>query len=150
MTLSDSSNTLSGGSFLLKETSSGVKECLVWAVSCSVSWMYMLYPQPGEGTIHRLLPESFLWHKGNKLKGITQLLLAATTSSPWRFNPPNNDRAAPPVTLWIFTGHLFSLAKKKQSTREGCLVGFSLLCDSWCDVWKECQSFLIWVMLIKL
>ena len=32
MTLDDSSNKLSSGSFLVEETSSEVKECLVWAV----------------------------------------------------------------------------------------------------------------------
>lgn len=77
----------------------------------------MLYPQPGEGTIHRLLPESFLWHKGNKLKGITQLLLAATTSSPRRFNPPNNDSSSSGDALNFYGAFIF-FGKEKQRAQE--------------------------------
>lgn len=133
---------------LLKETSSGVKGRLVRAVSCSVSWMYTLYPQPGEGTIHRLFLGSFLWHKSDGVKGILQLLSAATSSSPWRFTPRRWQRAAPPVRLWILWDTYFLLAEKQRVAAR--IVWIRQLGLLWRDVWIECRSFFIWVTLNRL
>lgn len=122
--------------------------------SCPALWMYKLYPQPGEGTIRRLLPRRFLWPWGCGAVTHSKTshspcwppppLTAASTSKWWW-------RAAPLVMLWIFIGCLFHLAKKtRASERVVRLRRWSLLGDSWQEVVKGCQSFLIWIVLIRL
>lgn len=141
------------GVFWSRKQAAGWKSALSAqsGMSCLVSWMYMLYPQPGEGTIHRLLPGSFLWPWGCRRATDSK----ASHSSCWLLPPlhpaalPSNDDREQ-LLRWRFE-FLFSLAEKQRAReRVVWLRRFSLLCDSWRDVWNECQSILIWVMLIWL
>ncbi len=60
-------------------------------MSCSVSWMYMLYPLPKGGTIHGLLPGSFLWLRRCRRETESK----ASYSSCWLL-PPLHTAAFPP------------------------------------------------------
>lgn len=107
------------------------KHTLSWqsGMSSLALWMYMLYPKPGEHTILWLLPGNFLWPLHPV--ALPQTMIESSSSGDaWKFLKKNKKNPEHDRVVWL------SL--------------FSLLCDSWQEVWKQCHSFLICFLLIRL
>lgn len=107
MTLDDSSNELSGGTFLVEETSSGLKECLVWAVRyelfsfmnahviSSARWRYNPQAVTREFSLALMVAEERKTQRHH-----TDLVGCYANSSPCRFYPPNDDKEQ--LLRWCF------------------------------------------------
>lgn len=122
--------------------------------TCSVLWMYMLCLQPGEVTIHRLLPGSFLWPCGCRSATDSK----ASYSSRWLLPPPHL-AALPPnddgkQLLWWcfeFLCDVNFLWQRNRKQKRGLFGWDGLVYSTTPDMMsEECHSFLIWVMLIRL
>lgn len=123
---------LSGGNFLLEETSSGVKECLVWAVRYELLSFMNVHVMSSARWRHnpRAVAEQFSLALGlqrrDTLKGIIQPLLAASTSSPFFFFlPPNDDREQLlQVMLWIFNGKFIFFGWEEEASARKSRFGW--------------------------
>lgn len=151
MTLNESSDEVPPVWVFCWKQAAGLKGHLVRAVSCSLPWMYMLCPQPGEVTIRGLFTGEFSLAWERRIQRHHPALVCHRLLLPPRPDalPPKWWwRATPSVMLWIFTGKLFSLARKQRAAeRLAWLRRLSLLCDSWRGVRTGCQSFIIWAVL---
>lgn len=117
---------------------SGVKECLVWAVSCSVSWCTCY--------IFSQIQTQSTGCKQGVFFGTRMTVSKASYSSCWLYHlltlipPPMWVSCSSGIALTFFMAHLLSLGKKHRAQKWLVwMVQFRF--DSWSDVWKVSAIF---------
>lgn len=147
MTLSDSSNKLSAGSFSsLRNKQWGERGPCVSSQLFSFMNVHVI-----SSARWRYNPRAVAWEFSLAREQQTQRHHTALIGCFYLFAltllAPNSDREQLLRRCFECSWDFYFLWQGKKEHKRG-LLGFGSAA-SWRDVWKECQSFFIWIMLIR-